>query len=50
MKKVLLLVMLCVFVFSVLGCTPPGQVRRELTPGHIQQRTGYNPASGKVKL
>jgi len=50
MKRALLLVTLCLSVFSILGCaTPPGQVKREFTPGHIQQRTGYNPASGKMK-
>ena len=50
MKRALLVVMFCLSVFSILGCaTAPGQVKRELTPGHIQKHTGYNPASGKMK-
>ncbi|MCM8780065.1 MAG: hypothetical protein NC914_02825 [Candidatus Omnitrophica bacterium] len=35
----------------ISGCcsVPPGQIKKETTPGHIQQETGYNPASGKIK-
>ncbi|MDD5044226.1 MAG: hypothetical protein PHU91_04020 [Candidatus Omnitrophica bacterium] len=36
----------------IAGCcchVPPGQIKKETTPGHIMQDTGYNPASGKMK-
>ncbi len=36
-------------LFALAGCSvPPGQIRKHTTPGHIQQQTGYNPASGKM--
>jgi len=50
MRRVLAVVVLGLFL---VGCTchiPQGQVKKETTPGHIMQDTGYNPASGKVKI
>jgi len=45
----LLLLLVAVFV---LGCAsiPPGQIKKETAPGQIQKETGYNPASGKIKI
>jgi hypothetical protein len=48
MKKLLLVALLAAFVSS--GCVPPGQVKKETAPGQVQKETGYNPASGKVKI
>lgn len=47
MRRILCLVAL---VLLLAGCTCPGQIKKETTPGHIMQDTGYNPASGKVKI
>ena len=49
MFRVLCLAVLALFI---AGCTchlPPGQIKKETTPGHIMQETGYNPAFGKIK-
>jgi hypothetical protein len=48
MRKLLLIVALAAFVST--GCVPPGQVKKETAPGQVQKDTGYNPASGKVKI
>ncbi len=49
MKTIVILLLLASFIVFTSGCVPPGQVKKETTPGHIQKSTGYNPASGKVK-
>lgn len=49
MRRVLCLVVLCLFLAGCACHVPPGQIKKETTPGHIMQDTGYNPASGKVK-
>jgi hypothetical protein len=45
----LLLVLIVLFIF---GCrhVPPGQIKKQTAPGQIQKNTGYNPASGKIKI
>lgn len=34
-KRIVAMVMLCVFVLgTVSACVPPGQIKKEMTPGH----------------
>lgn len=49
MRKLLLVILVGAFV---AGCAhvPPGQIKKETAPGQIQKHTGYNPASGKIKI
>ena len=49
MLKVISLFLIGIFI-SGCSTVPPGQVKKQTTPGHIQQNTGYNPASGKIKV
>jgi len=47
MRNFLLIMLLGVFI---AGCIiPPGQVKKQSAPGQIKKKTGYNPASGKIK-
>lgn len=50
MRRVICAIMLGLFISGCACKLPPGQIKKETTPGHIMQDTGYNPASGKVKI
>jgi hypothetical protein len=56
MKKMILLTISILFLFSGCLVVPPGQVKKQIVPGQItappgqvKKITGKNPASGKWK-
>lgn len=48
MKRFLLITTLVSFALG--GCIAPGLVKKQSAPGQVQKATGFNPASGKVKV
>ncbi len=49
MKKMILLTISVLFLFSSCALVPPGQIKKRTAPGQIKKITGRNPASGKWK-
>lgn len=47
-----LLAVLVGSIFFINGCAsvPPGQIKKQSAPGQVKKNTGYNPASGKIKV
>ena len=48
-----LVIPMAVAALLAAGCVvtvPPGQSKKQFAPGQVQKQTGYNPASGKVKI
>lgn len=48
MKRLSVFFVLCAFFLGACA-TPPGQIKKQTAPGQVQKKTGYNPASGKIK-
>ena len=44
------LILLAVSLFLLTGCVHVAGPKFKAPPGQVQKATGYNPASGKVKL
>jgi hypothetical protein len=49
MKKMILLTISILFLFSSCFVVPPGQIKKQKAPGQVKKITGRNPASGKWK-
>jgi hypothetical protein len=49
MKRMILLTISILFLFSSCVLVPPGQIKKRTAPGQVKKITGRNPASGKWK-